>query len=89
MAKYLGAELHANGENINFTTPEDAKRLRGALVGNAFNATVGGDEVEVVISPNQCSFAVFALDEPNALGEKPECNNAFDCPPTDPEPNEE
>lgn len=91
MAKYLGAELHANGENINFATPEDAKRLRGALAGSAFNATIGdeGTEVEVVISPNQCSFAVFTLDDADALGEKPQCNNAFDCSPTDPKPSEE
>lgn len=88
MAKYLGAELHANGENINFATPEDAKRLRGALAGSAFNATVGEAKVEVVISPNQCSFAVFMLDDADALGEKPQCNNAFDCSPTDPEPGE-
>lgn len=87
MAKYTQAELHSNGETINFSNATEANRLRGIFKGAAFIDEAA--EKEYVISHNQCSFAVFTIDEPSALGEKPQCNNAFDCSPTDPEPGEE
>lgn len=79
MAKYTKGELHANGETLAFTTPEETKSFRLASDMKFFKSTDGTKEYG--FSNIASMFAVLTIDTTALpLADKPNCDNYGDCP---------
>lgn len=79
MAKYTKGELHANGETLTFTTPEEARSFRLASGMKFFKSTDGTKEFG--FSDEASMFAVLTIDTTAVqLADKPNCDNYGKCP---------
>lgn len=87
MAKYTQGELHANGETLTFTTPEETKSFRLASDMKFIKSTDGTKEYG--FSNIASMFAVLTIDTTaTPLASKPNCDNYGKCPEA-PEPDPE
>lgn len=79
MTKYTKATLHANGETQDFSTAEDARRLRAAFKANYFKSSDG--TVEYGVTSEASTFVVLTIDQTAVkLADKPNCDNYGNCP---------
>ncbi|OFI46747.1 hypothetical protein BG262_02820 [Floricoccus penangensis] len=84
MAKYkfLKGELHSNAETLALDTPTWAERVYNVFPKNGESENEDGTKL-LVHSVNGDAFLLLDINpESDKLGEKPQCNNAFECPPT-------
>ena len=78
MAKYVSGELHANGETVAFSTPEDAKALRANFHGANWFTTSDGT-TEYGVSGVSSTFVKLTIDTSPLDFTKPNCDNYNDC----------
>ena len=79
MAKhvYTDGKLHSNGEVYSVTTPEGAKALVATFPSKG-SFTDNGKDIYISVHGNAyLEMTIDTTDVP--FGEKPQCNNAFDC----------
>ncbi|MFB8449009.1 hypothetical protein ACFC3Z_07935 [Enterococcus thailandicus] len=90
MAKYTQAVLHANGETMTLSTPENAKALRASLKNDGMNFFVTSDGAkEIGVTTRSSQFVELTIDQTaTPLAPKPNCDNYGQCPVVpDPEPD--
>lgn len=81
MVKYVSGELHANGETVTITNPEDVKALRANFNARYFKTSDGSTEYGVISEAS--AFVKLTIDtKTDLLADKPTCDN-YEIHPSD------